>query len=56
MPSRMVSQNAEVSPGTPFHCWYHCVVNPFQVKLTCGRPVLTLLKLYATITKIGSTR
>jgi len=42
---RTDSQNAEVSPGISLHCRYHCVVNPFQVKLTCGRPVVTLLKL-----------
>ena len=41
----MDSQNAEVSWGMSFHCWYHWVVNPFQAKLTCGRPVVTLLKL-----------
>ncbi len=44
-PSRIDSQNAWVSPGTPLHSRYHCVVNPFQVKLTCGSPVVTLLKL-----------
>jgi hypothetical protein len=43
--SRMDSQNAEVSCGMSFHCWYHWVVNPFQAKLTCGSPVVTLLKL-----------
>ena len=52
----MDSQNAEVSCGMSFHCWYHWVVNPFQAKLTCGRPVVTLLKLYSTITAIGKTR
>ncbi len=38
------------------HWAHHCVVNPFQVKLTCGRPVVTLLKLYKIMTRIGSTR
>jgi len=45
MASRTDSQNAEVSPGTLLHCRYHCVVNPFHVKLTCGWPPVTLLKL-----------
>ena len=45
MASRTDSQNAAVSPGTSLHSWYHCSVKPFQAKLTCGRPVVTLLKL-----------
>jgi len=52
----MDSQNAVVSCGMSDHCWYHWVVNPFQAKLTWGRPVLTLLKLYRIITAIGNTR
>ena len=52
----MDSQNEEVSPGTALHSRYHCVVKPFQAKLTCGRPVVTLLKLYSIITAIGKTR
>ena len=43
--SRMDSQNAVVSCGMSDHCWYHWVVKPFQAKLTCGSPVVTLLKL-----------
>ena len=54
--SRMDSQNEEVSCGMAFHCRYHCVVNPFQAKLIWGSPVVTLLKLYRTITAIGKTR
>ena len=45
MATRIDSQNAAVSWGTPLHCWYHWVVKPFQAKLTCGSPVVTLLKL-----------
>ena len=43
--SRTDSQNEDVSPGTLLHSRYHCSVNPFQAKLTWGRPVVTLLKL-----------
>ena len=52
----MDSQNAAVSCGMALHCRYHCRVNPFQAKLTCGSPVVTLLKLYRIITRIGKTR
>ena len=43
--SRIESQNDEVSPGMRSTAGTTAAVKPFQAKLTCGRPVVTLLKL-----------